>query len=192
MLFFTADAHFGHANILKLCDRPFDTIEEMNEELIRRGNRKVSGGDTVYILGDLFFRCPDPVPILERLRGRKVLIVGNHDSSWMDKVDLNRYFQEVTDFKVITNGQYAITLCHYPLLTWKHQRKSYMIHGHIHADTTDDFFPLISRRERVLNAGMDINGFEPVTFEELLENNARFKEAYRQQDAAGDSDSETR
>ena len=110
---------------------------------------------------------------------KKILIIGNHDSSWMDKVDLQKYFAEVTDFKVITNGKHAITLCHYPLLTWKHQRKSYMIHGHIHADTTDDFFPLICCRERVLNAGMDINGFEPVTFEELLENNTRFKDEYR-------------
>ena len=166
MLFFTADTHFGHENILKLCDRPFDTIEEMNERLIDNWNGKVTGGD-------------DPEPILRRLKGKKRLIIGNHDSSWMDRVDLSAYFEDVDDFKVITNGSFAITLCHYPLLTWKHQQKSYMIHGHIHADTSDDFFPLLRQRERVLNAGVDVNGFAPVTFEELLENNRRFKNEQR-------------
>ena len=178
MVFFTADTHFGHENILKLCDRPFDTIGQMNEHFIENWNSKVSGGDTVYIVGDLFFRCPEPEPILQRLKGKKHLIIGNHDSSWMDKVALERYFVDVRDFKVITDGTRAITLCHYPLLTWKHQLKTYMIHGHIHGDTTGDFFPLICRRERLLNAGVDINGYAPVTFAELVENNARFKERF--------------
>ena len=104
MTFYTADPHFGHANILKLCSRPFDTIEEMNEALIKKWNAKVSGSDTVYIIGDMFFRCADPAAILSRLKGKKILVVGNHDSSWMDKVDLKKYFLEVVDFKVITNG----------------------------------------------------------------------------------------
>lgn len=188
MTFYTADTHFGHENILKLCNRPFATIEEMNEALIEKWNAKVSGADTVYIVGDMFFRCADPAAVLNRLKGKKILIIGNHDSSWMDKVDLSQYFVDVADLKVITNGRYAITLCHYPLLTWKHQQKSYMIHGHIHGDTSDDFFPLICARERVLNAGMDVNDFVPVTFEELLENNRRFKAAYlqnRQQETVG-------
>ena len=53
-----------------------------------------------------------------------------------------------------------------------------MIHGHIHADTTDDFFPLICKREKLLNAGVDVNGFAPVTFDELLLNNQNFKKDY--------------
>jgi len=53
-----------------------------------------------------------------------------------------------------------------------------MVHGHLHADTTDDFFPLLCRREKLLNAGVDVNGFAPVTFEELTENNIRFKKQY--------------
>ena len=184
MVFYTADTHFGHENILKLCNRPFETIEEMNEVLIERWNARVRGGDTVYIMGDMFFRCDGPEAILERLRGRKVLIIGNHDSSWMNMVDLRRYFVDVDDFRVITNGEFAITLCHYPLLTWKHQKRSYMIHGHIHANTDADFFPLICQRDRLLNAGVDINGFAPVTFDELLENNRRFKNEYLNAQAA--------
>lgn len=176
--YFIADPHFGHENILKLCSRPFPDIDTMNETLITAWNSRVTGQDTVYILGDLFYRCADPESILRRLKGRKRLIIGNHDSSWMGKPGLLDYFDSVSNMVVLTDGQRQLTLCHYPLLTWKHQKRSYMIHGHIHANTHEDFFPLIARRERMLNAGVDINGFAPVTFEELVENNRRFKERW--------------
>ena len=182
MVYFIADTHFFHENIIKLANRPFSSVEKMNQKLIENWNRKIKGNDTVYILGDMFFRCKESENIeniLSQLNGKKHLIIGNHDSSWMDKVNLNKHFVEVTDFKVTTNGEYAVTLCHYPLLTWKHESKSYMIHGHIHANTTDDFFPLICKRERVLNAGIDINNFEPCTLEELIRNNNIFKEQHK-------------
>ena len=181
MYYYNADPHFGHENILKLCDRPYATIEEMNEAMIQQWNQRVTGNDTVFILGDLFFRYADPEAVLTRLKGKKRLIIGNHDSSWMDKVDLSRYFVSVDPFLEITDGVRAITLCHYPLLTWKHKLRTFMIHGHIHNDTTSDFFPLIAARERLLNAGADINGYCPVTFEELQENNRRFKEQWLDQ-----------
>jgi len=180
MIYYIADTHFDHANILTMCRRPFRTIEEMNEALISAWNQRVTGNDTVYILGDLFFRSSDPEAILRRLRGRKRLIVGNHDSSWMCRVDPYRYFVSVDDMLVTTDGERQLTLCHYPLLSWKHQKKSYMIHGHLHANTDDDFFPLIADRPRMLNAGVDINGMMPVTFEELMANNAAFKARWRE------------
>ena len=61
---------------------------------------------------------------------------------------------------------------------WKHQMRTYMIHGHIHNDTRCDFWLLIRSRERVLNAGVDIKGFEPVSIEELIENNNSFKASH--------------
>ena len=178
MIYYIADPHFDHENILKMCRRPFETIEQMNEAMIAAWNARVSGNDTVYILGDLLFRSSDPEAILRRLKGRKRLIVGNHDSSWLCKVDASRYFVSVDDLLVTTDGERQLTLCHYPLLSWKHQQRSYMIHGHLHASTHQDFFPLIARRPRMLNAGVDINGWRPVTFEELVENNERFKAAW--------------
>lgn len=181
MYYFISDTHFGHENILKLCNRPFPDIHAMNEAMIMAWNRRVTGSDTVYILGDLFYRCPDPESILRQLKGRKRLIVGNHDSSWIGDAELLRYFDDISNMQVITDGQRQLTLCHYPLLTWKHRHSSYMIHGHLHANTRDDFFPLIAARERMLNAGVDINDFQPVTFAELVENNARFKEQWRRE-----------
>lgn len=175
MYYYIADAHLGHENILQMCSRPFGSIEEMNEAIISAWNERVTGNDTVFILGDLFFRCADPEAILRQLKGKKRLIIGNHDSSWMDRVDLKKYFVSVDNFLEITDGVRAITLCHYPLLTWKHKLRTYMVHGHTHNDTSSDYFPLIAARERVLNAGVDINGFRPVTFEEMAENNRVFK-----------------
>ncbi len=73
------------------------------------------------------------------------------------------------------NGKNRKFLFLYPLFSWKHQLRTYMIHGHLHNDTRADFCPLIRNRDRVLNARVDINGFEPVTLEELIENNRKFK-----------------
>lgn len=176
MIWFTADTHFGHANIVKMCGRPWPDVESMNEGMIAAWNGRVAANDTVYMVGDMFFRCAsDPEDILRRLRGRKRLIVGNHDGCWMDKVELNRHFISVDHLLEISDGKRLLTLCHYPLVTWKHAKRSYMIHGHIHADVKADFWPLLHRRENVLNAGVDVNGYRPVTFEELLENNRKFK-----------------
>ena len=120
MIFFTADTHFGHASILKLCKRPFKTIEEMNETMIKNWNDRVKDTDTVYIVGDMFYRCTDAEDILKRLKGKKRLIVGNHDSSWINGVNLDKYFLSVDKLLEISDGKHPLCLCHYPLLTWKH------------------------------------------------------------------------
>lgn len=181
MIYFTADTHFGHANAVWMCGRPYPDVEVMNEAVIAAWNERVHGNDTVYIVGDMFFRCADPESILKRLNDKKRLIVDNHDGSWMGKVDLNRNFLSVDHLLEISDGVHALTLCHYPMLTWKHARRSYMIHGHIHADTNADFWPLIRCRDNVLNAGVDLNGYHPVTFDELVENNQKFKAAHKEE-----------
>jgi len=180
MIFFTADTHFDHENIIRLCGRPYETIEQMNEDMISKWNRKVTNSDSVYILGDMFFRSKDPEAILGRLRGKKYLIIGNHDT-WIKRVDTDRYFEEVSHYMTLSDGQRGLVLCHYPQICWPHQQRFYMIHGHIHGDTDGDYWPLLAARERALNAGADINGFAPVTFEELVENNRRFKEQYKKE-----------
>ncbi len=180
MVFFTADTHFGHENVIRFCDRPFASVEEMNETIIRNWNERVTDKDTVYILGDMFFRCETATveDILKRLKGKKYLIVGNHDGSWMSKMDYKKYFVNVQSFMEVNDGQNTFICCHYPMLSWRHQARHnfYMIHGHIHNDTSMDFWHLLVARERALNAGVDLNGFKPVTLEELIENNRVFKD----------------
>lgn len=178
MIYYIADTHFGHENVIKFCDRPFSCVEEMNKVMIQRWNNKVRGNDTVYILGDMFLRCADAESILQRLKGKKRLLVGNHDGSWMTKLNVKDYFVSVDTMVETSVENYGVTMCHYPLLTWHHQKRTYMIHGHIHNDTSCDFWPLIKNRERVLNAGVEINGYEPVSIEELVANNKGFKEMH--------------
>ena len=66
------------------------------------------------------------------------------------------------------------TLCHYPMLIYPQARRGYMIYGHIHNNVRDDYWPLIARRSRMFNAGVDVNNFEPVTFDEMVDNNHSF------------------
>jgi len=178
MIFFTADHHFGHANIIKHCSRPFQNVQEMDEVLINNWNAAVKPNDTVYIAGDLFFRnATSTEEYLQRLNGKKHLLIGNHDKDWMKKTDLPRFFESVERMMEISDGAHKITLCHYPMMTWNGIKKSaYMIHGHIHNNTNADYFPLIRNMPNLLNAGVEINGYKPVSFNELVKNNVKFKE----------------
>ncbi len=177
MIYFTSDLHLGHSNVLKLCNRPFETIEEMDEYIIDKWNKKVTNNDTVYMLGDIMFRNKKPPEeYLSRLKGKKHLIRGNHDRSWMKKVDVDKYFLSNNNLDFISDGKHRITMCHYPMMSWPHMSTDgYMIHGHIHGNTNADYWRLIEKNPYMLNAGMDINGFEPVTFDEMFSNNEKHK-----------------
>lgn len=188
---FTSDLHLGHNTIIATCNRneetcgrSFSTIEEMNSFLIEKWNAKVNDDDDIYILGDLSYRSGVSVKTyLKQLKGRKHLIEGNHDYNWEKNiVDLTEFFVSVSKLEVIKIDNKMITLCHYPLLEWNGSRRaknqdtsiSWLIHGHIH-NSRDGVFEYIKENlPCALNAGVDINGFEPVTFEELLRNNNRW------------------
>ncbi|MBO5262100.1 MAG: metallophosphoesterase family protein [Clostridia bacterium] len=208
-VFYIADTHFGHENMIKLTNRPFKTVEEMDKILIENWNKRVKGNDKVYILGDMFFKTTGVCEILKQLKGEKHLILGNHDTSWIEeyeivkkdekgkkikntdtlshksyrftetKEDVHPYFKSVNDILQAGDKDVGFILCHYPLLTWKHEKRLLMIHGHIHNNTKDLFFPIIANDERILNAGVEINGYMPVTLEEMKENNKAFKERYK-------------
>ena len=102
MIYYTADLHIGHTNVLRHCDRPFINVEDMNEALIRNWNARINRLDTVYIIGDLFFRNKVPAETyLSVMKGRKHLITGNHDSSWMKKTNWPVFFESVNAFQTI-------------------------------------------------------------------------------------------
>jgi len=77
-IFITADNHFFHKNIIRYCNRPFGSVEEMNEEMIRRWNSKVGKDDIVLHLGDFAFRGRAK-EIRDQLNGTIVIVRGNHD-----------------------------------------------------------------------------------------------------------------
>ena len=180
MVFFTSDLHLGHENVLRLCGRPFGDVEEMDNAIIRNWNQKVKKRDTVYILGDVVWDKRRVAPLMESLAGKKILIMGNHDTPWAKKEAIRPLFEEVVPYLEIRLEGFPVTLCHYPMLEWKGSREDpphrigFHIHGHIHNRVADEYTPLY-RQFNALNAGVDINGFSPVTFEELMENNMAFK-----------------
>ena len=106
-IFFTADLHFGHTNILKhQPDRPF-----------------AQEGD--YILGDLtFFKSEDARHLLEKLPGQKFLIQGNHDGSIRAYSNYFKTTAQILDLTIkptacpFLTENLQLTLCHYPMVTW--------------------------------------------------------------------------
>jgi len=149
----------------------------MDEVLLKNWNATVQPQDTIYILGDLLFRNAVPAnEFLQQLNCKKHLLIGNHDKSWMNKADLSRYFESVERMMEISYGSHKITLYHYPMMTWNGVTKhGYMIHGHIHNNTEADYFSLIRKLPNLLNAGVEINNYKPVSFNDLLKNNIKFK-----------------
>jgi len=175
MNYYISDLHLGHANIIRFCDRPFADVEEMNRMLIDSWNARVHRDDHVYIIGDFAFRSESNVSeYLDQLEGRKHLIVGNHDGKWMRTTDLDKYFESVDLMLEINDGKRMLIMCHYPMMTWPGS-KSFHIYGHIHNNTNDSYWPLLCKYDRALNASVEINGYQPVTFEELVANNERWK-----------------
>lgn len=175
MIYFTSDLYLGHANIIRLCHRPFANVDEMNAALIANWNVRITNGDTVYICGDLMFRtATEPELFLRQLRGKKHLIVGNHDSSWMKKVELSKHFESVENLKIISDGRRKITLCHYPMMSFEGK---YLIHGHIHNNRNDTYWKLLRSMDNALNASVELHDYTPVPFDELLQNNNLFKNA---------------
>ena len=179
MIYFTSDLHFGHANIIRLCKRPFADVDEMDGALITNWNKKVTKKDIVYILGDVVWDKNKVGFYMEQLKGKKILVCGNHDSTWCKKEETKGFFEQVTSFMEINAEGRCLTLCHYPMLEWKNSRESdgkigYHLHGHIHNRVAQEYKPLYMQFN-ALNVGVDVNGFVPVTFEEALQNNLRFK-----------------
>ena len=134
--FYIADPHFGHANALRFDDRPFDSIEEHDEELIKRWNSAVSDGDEVWILGDLSWMSPPrTAELLDRLNGVKNLCVGNHDKRLLNNKAAMSRFAEVTPYKELHLSKgFGAVLCHYPIPCFnKHLSGWVHLYGHVHA-----------------------------------------------------------
>lgn len=168
MIYFTSDLHLGYPKVIKNRNRPFDTVEEMNETLIANYNSLVSKKDTVYLLGDLTQKLEpqEANSLLSRLNGKKTLLIGNHDK--YKKYDA-KIFKEMCDYKYLTDKKVPIALMHYPILAWNRYRNgSMMLHGHIHS--TGEY----NERNRVegirrYDVSVDANHFYPVSLDEIWE-----------------------
>lgn len=146
--FFTSDSHFGHKNIIKFCDRPYTSVEEMNEAMIEQWNSTVAHkSDTVFHCGDFSFaNANDSTNILRRLRGQIHLMWGNHDGHLRKHkpfVELLNSAQDVKEVKLPIDGldgkpQRAF-FSHYAHRVWNHSHHgSWHFYGHSHGTLPDD------------------------------------------------------
>lgn len=139
MRYFIADCHFGHDKVRKLDERPFSTVEEMDEVMIERWNERIRPSkDEVVILGDLCMGKGEQAnELLSRLNGRKYLITGNHDRLFLrDKKFDTSLLEWIKPYAEIRDNNRKLVLCHYPIICYNgqyHGDTTYMLYGHVHA-----------------------------------------------------------
>jgi len=158
-IWFTADTHFGHSNIIKFCNRPFSSAKEMDECIIKNWNDRIKSSDTVYILGDFAMKLSIYIirKILSSLKGQKYFILGDHDKQIWKCNDL---LEEITPMKKINIDNTTITLCHYCLRVWpKSHYNAYMLYGHSHGR--------LKPIGKSYDVGVDNNDFSPVSYDEI-------------------------
>lgn len=174
---YIADTHFGHENVIKFDGRPFGDTAEMDRVLMENWNRRVGDEDDIYILGDFCYRSArSPMWYLTRLRGRKHLVVGNHDQVLLNDAGAMACFVSVEKMTFVREEPGHVCLCHFPIAEWNgFYRNSWHIYGHIHNNKSETY-EFMKSRERALNAGCMINNYCPVRFEELVRNNRIWQE----------------
>lgn len=158
MIYFTSDTHYGHANIIKYCARPFADVSEMNRELVRMHNEVVGPRDTVYHLGDFAFGPPElSRRVLRSLNGTKILVKGNHDRGVSKMRELG--FDDAVTSLALSAGGTDVLLVHdpdsAPTVEWPHL----VLCGHVHTAW--------SRKGKFVNVGVDVRGYRPATLDQL-------------------------
>lgn len=159
---FISDTHFFHDNILKFTGddgkpiRPFKTVEEMHSYIIENWNSVVKENDYVYHLGDVTFKYHYGFEVLMKsLKGKKRLILGNHDKikgtkllDFFEKVDLWKGFKE-----------YNFTATHIPLMIPSLRDGAYCVHGHVHQNSI--------KNPNYINVSCEVIDYTPVNIEEI-------------------------
>lgn len=131
-VYLIADTHFGHTNIIPYESRPFSDVEEMDRELVKRWNETVGKQDLVFVLGDFsFYGKERTAKICKALQGKKVLIMGNHDSHSVPFY-LECGFAEVSRYPIVYEGYWILS--HEPLYMNAHMPYA-NIFGHVHGST---------------------------------------------------------
>ncbi len=175
-VFFTADNHFGHANIISFCDRPFGNSAEMDAAMVENWNRVIPRNGIVFHLGDFTLGDVDTAQFYFRQLSGRIRLLSNpwhHDRRWLSSTRrcfTNDGFVELLPPMVVLEvpkgKEYplAITLCHYPLAEW--DRKHYgawHLHGHSHGQKKHVFL-----RQFAIDVGVDCTGFAPISFDDVM------------------------
>ena len=168
-VFFTSDTHFFHENVMRYSNRPFESVEEMNEAIISNWNKVVPRDGIVFHLGDFSFGGERQWnEMLDRLKGEIHLIVGNHDIQML-KNPVTERFAEVEFQKIIQVGSEKILLNHYPFLCFSGEaRGQWQLFGHVHGGEKElDRERLNHLFSTQYDVGVDANAFTPVSFDQI-------------------------
>jgi calcineurin-like phosphoesterase family protein len=158
-IFFSSDHHFGHKNIISYCDRPFHSVDQMEDVLIRNWNERVRPQDTVYHLGDFAFAKRSKVEwLLSVLNGTKYLIKGNHDGSVVTKAE---GWERVWESNWLSSYP-SLLMTHRPYDLGRPSPQTYNLHGHLHSK------PLFRRQGLCLDVGVDAWNYAPVSLDEVV------------------------
>ena len=166
-IWFTSDYHISHKNIIYHCNRPFESIHEMNVALTETHNKLVQPKDTVYFLGDLVMDKRVVSSTLDRLNGVFHFIYGNHDSKSKKIIQGHKKVVSAEELTSVSLNGRLIVLCHYPMRTWtKSHFGSINLHGHCHG-TLPPF-------KNQLDIGIDniyklLGEYRPIEISEVLE-----------------------
>jgi calcineurin-like phosphoesterase family protein len=180
--FFTSDTHFNHYNIMCYCARPFESLEDMNETIIKNWNSVVKKEDFIYHLGDFGWgQLQKNQEIFERLNGRKYLIKGNHDNNSINQLG----WVWVKDTAMIKVYDKYIWLSHYPHRTWNRaMHGAWHLFGHIHNKLAQFWLSF--------NVGVDAHEFMPLSYDQVEGRMDRVTEEnnylYHQEVIAGEFD----
>jgi calcineurin-like phosphoesterase family protein len=160
-IWFTADFHLGHANIIRYCGRPFATVEEMDQAILDRLNASVKVNDDLYFLGDFCLGSQARVVAYRRrIRCQKILAVpGNHDKQARKLKEEFCWLDNLAEVSI--HGQ-PIVLCHYALRVWnRSNRGSWHLYGHSHGRLPEMPTSLS------MDAGVDTHDFRPWHYDEI-------------------------
>lgn len=129
MKYYISDLHLGHANVLNFDNRPFSTLEEMEETIVKNWNAVVTDNDDVYILGDVVWKN-SYWETIKNLKGRKHLVKGNHDRL---SAEAKACFVSINDYEEIKDGNTPVILSHFPIASWNRMTHgSVHLYGHVH------------------------------------------------------------
>lgn len=176
-IWFTSDTHFGHANILKFCSRPFDNIQAHDECLISNWNSVVGKDDTVFHLGDFAFAQRAYIrEIIPKLNGNIHLVIGNHDFKNMGPEMFKLFKSASQQLYICVNGR-AMLLNHYPFLCYagvyrRDEDLVYQLYGHVHSGPNVTMGLDLPRLKNLFettqyDVGVDNNNYAPVNFETI-------------------------
>lgn len=172
-VYFTSDTHFFHAKVIEHSNRPFDSVEQMNETLIANWNSVVGKNDVVFHLGDFAFGGKKQWnTILERLNGKIYLVLGNHDMANFKSSLAERFEFVAFEMYAVINGQH-IRLAHEPFLCYGGSNHGvWQLFGHIHSRENRggryaERLPMLLPLQ--YDVGVDNNNYTPVSFEQVRE-----------------------